>query len=504
VLIGDILTNNTRHFPDKVGLIDGETAHRYTWSEIDRRVNRLANSIAGIGICKGNRVGIISENSLQCAEFYFAVARLGAIGCGFNYRLSPNQIAVHIRETQPKAIFFQGRLEALIRAATENAIDCKRLLRVDDDGGSSDYERMISDAPSDQPIVALEPDDPLMITFSSGTSGLPKGIISTHLNRLTCCLEVNQFCDRYHWDDVVLNSTPFCIGVSGQAQLGAIAFSGAATVMHVLKGDTWAEVIERERVSVLLTTKSRLMPVWEHLAHCQKPPDLSSLRRVTTGGQPHTPTELRRIIEFCGVTTTSKMYGLSETSTVGTRLLSHEVAAGLAPDATDQQLEIQIKGDCVTPGYWNAPELYDQAFRDGWFRTNDLGAFDEDGYLYIKGRMDFAINTGGLLVAPAEIEARLLDHPAVADAGVIGVPDDKWGEVVTAIVHLKPNSPVDEEELQQHCRKALAGFQVPKKIHFVDGLPKDVQGRIDVRELRKRYAMEPNNQNTFGAKETKL
>jgi fatty-acyl-CoA synthase len=334
---------------------------------------------------------------------------------------------------------------------------------------------------------------------------------------------------------VVLNSTPFCIGVSGQAQLGAIAFSGAATVMHVLKGDTWAEVIERERVSVLLTTKSRLMPVWEHLAHCQKPPDLSSLRRVTTGGQPHTPTELRRIIEFCGVTTTSKMYGLSETSTVGARLLSHEVAAGLAPDATDQQLkrlssvgkplfgtqirivdkrgdevtpgevgEIQIKGDCVTPGYWNAPELYDQAFRDGWFRTNDLGAFDEDGYLYIKGRMDFAINTGGLLVAPAEIEARLLDHPAVADAGVIGVPDDKWGEVVTAIVHLKPNSPVDEEELQQHCRKALAGFQVPKKIHFVDGLPKDVQGRIDVRELRKRYAMEPNNQNTFGAKETKL
>ncbi|MBC8337355.1 MAG: AMP-binding protein [Alphaproteobacteria bacterium] len=523
MIIGDILINNVRHFADRVGLIDGQTGERRTWTEINDRVNRLANGLTGLGVGKGDRVGIVSENSIQCAEFYFAVAKMGAIGCSFNYLLHPAQMSEHVGETGPKVIFHQERFESLARDALTQHGGTARLMAIDTSGRESDYELLIADATNDEPMADVGEDDILMITYTSGTTGVPKGVIATHKNRIALCLETNLFVDRYRWDDIVLHSTPFCIGVSGQAQLGSTAFSGAATVMHVLKGDTWAEVIKREKVTALLTTRSRLMPVWQHLDEQSAKPDLGSLKSVTTGGQPHTPDDLRRIIEFCGVSTTAKYYGLSETSTAGTRLLRHEVAAGLHPDATEKEIqrlysvgkpllstririveeednelgpgemgEIIIKGDCVSPGYWNNAAMTEKAFRNGWFHTGDIGTFDEDGYLYIKGRKDFMINTGGIMVSAAEVENCLRRHPLVSEAAVIGVPDERWGEAVTAVVRLTEKEVNDERALHDFCRRQLAGFQVPKRFLFVDAMPKDVQGRIDIRALYRDFAGHDN------------
>lgn len=519
MVIGDIPVSNARLFPGRTALVDAGTGERTTWREANERINRLANGLVRLGVAKGDRAALLSENSLACAEFYFATAKIGAIGCPLNYRLQDAQIATILRNAGPKAVFVQPRYEALLSSAARGVGGIEHVIDLPGDGRArTAYEMLLDASAADEPQVRIRENDILMITYSSGTTGLPKGVISTHRNRIAYCIESCLFADRYSWEDVVLNSAPFCAGVTGSAVLAAAAFAGAATVMHVLKGSTWAEVVERERVTAVITTKARMVPVWEFLAKEGKRYDLGSLRRVTTGGQPHSEADIRRLIDFCGVETSAKMYGLSEASCTGTRLLSHDVAAGLRPGATPKEKrrldsvgkpllsnririvdeegrdlppgqigEVLLAGDSVSPGYWEDPERTALQFRDGWVHTRDMGVRDEDGYLYLKGRKDFMVRTGGLLVSPSEVEGALKAHPAVSDAAVLGVPDERWGEAVKAIVALRPGERVREEELRAHCRSLLAGYQVPKHFVFVDDLPRDEAARVRVKDLRDLY-----------------
>jgi len=519
MVLGDIPVSHTRVFPDRLALVDAQTGERTTWREENERINRLANGLLRLGVAKGDRAALLSENSLACAEFYFATAKIGVIGCPLNYRLQDGQIGAIIRNARPKVVFVQPQYETLLASAVRGIAGIDHVIELPEEGRNrTAYEILLEESAGHEPEVEIGEDDILMITYSSGTTGLPKGVISTHRNRLAYCLESCLFADLYTWDDVVLNSLPFCAGVSGSAVLAAAAFAGAATVMHVLKGSSWAEVVERERVTSLITTKTRMIPVWEFLEKEGKRYDLSSLRRVNTGGQPHSEADLRRLIEFCGVETSAKMYGLSEASCTGTRLLSHEVTAGLRLDATPKEKrrlesvgkpilsnririvdeegrdlppgqigEVLLKGESVSRGYWEDPERTVQQFRDGWFYTRDMGVLDEDGYLYLKGRKDFMIRTGGLMVSPSEVEEVLKRHPAIADAAVLGVPHERWGEAVKAVVVLQPGERVPEEELKDHCRRHLAGYQVPKQVEFVDDLPRDEAGRVSLEKMSEFY-----------------
>jgi acyl-CoA synthetase (AMP-forming)/AMP-acid ligase II len=520
MVIGDIPVSNARLFPYRLALVDGQTGERTTWGEANLRINRLANGLLQLGITKGDRVALLSENSLACAEFYFATAKIGVIGCPLNYRLKDTQIGAVLRKARPKVSFVQPKYQGLFASAIRDfdgnnrVIDLPGVTR-----GPTAYQALLDESSIDEPTIQVEENDILMITYSSGTTGLPKGVISTHRNRIAYCLESCLFADRYSWKDVVLNSAPFCAGVTGSAVLAAAAFAGAATVMHVLKGNTWAEVVESERVTALITTTARMVPVWEFLAKEGKQFDLSSLQRVTTGGQPHSEADIRKIIEFCGVDTSAKMYGLSEASCTGTRLLASDVTAGLRPEATEKEKrrlesvgkpllsmrikvvdvegqevppgqvgEVLLAGDAVSPGYWEDPEQTARQFRNGWLHTRDMGALDEDGYLYLKGRKDYMVRTGGLLVSPREVEAVLKLHPSVADAAVLGVPDERWGEAVKAVVCLRKEDRVVEEDLKAHCRQHLAGYQVPKHFVFVEDLPRDEAGRVRVKDLKDRYS----------------
>jgi acyl-CoA synthetase (AMP-forming)/AMP-acid ligase II len=519
MVLGDIAISNARVFPNKIGIVDAQSGVKFTWKEFNERVNRLSNAMIGHGIKKGDRVGIISENSSQCAEFQFAVAKAGAIGCPLNYRLHEKQLEGIINSAAPKLLFVQDQFARLIHDISSRLKGVEHFIGFSGQQNfPMEYESFIQPYPISEPEIDIKEDDLVMISYSSGTTGLPKGVLSTHRNRVTYCIESCLFAEKFGYDDVALVSAPFCAGVGGQVQLIAPAFVGCSVVMYVLKGNTCGEVIEREKVTVILTTKSRMMPVWDFIRTSGKKYDLSSLRKVTTAGQSHSEKELRELMEFCGVSYTAKMYGLSETVAVGTRLLPHEIEAGLRPNATEKEKkrlqsvgkpllstkvkivndqgeevpsgelgEVLISGDAVSPGYWNNPELNKKTFKNGWLYTKDIGVFDEDGYLYLKGRKDFMIKTGGFMASPTEIEQTLLLHPGVNEAVVLGVPHEQWGEAIKAVISLKKGSSVSEKELRAHCQQYLARFQVPKYFEFAENLPKDEAGRIELKEIRKLF-----------------
>lgn len=520
MLLGDIVVNNARLFPDKIGIVDAQSRQRYRWAEVNERVNRLSHALMALGVNKRDRVGIISENSSQCPELHFALAKIGAIVCPLNYRLHPKQLELIIKDADPKIMFVQNQYADLMDGISSNLQGIKTYIGIGSENRyPREYEALIQEHSASEPVLQIQEDDPVIITYSSGTTDLPKGILSTHKNRIAYALESCLFADRYDHDDVVLVSAPFCAGVSGQIQLVAPALVGAAIVMLVLKGETWGEVIERERVTAMITTKSRMMPVWDFFKKSRLTYDLSSLRKVTTGGQTHSEADLREIMEFCDVAYTAKMYGLSETAATGTRLLPSEVAAGLRPGASKKEKkrldsvgksvlsmkmkvvneegeevgpgelgEVLLKGDSVSPMYWNKPEPTERAFKNGWFHTNDMGVLDEDGYLYLKGRKDYMIKSGGFLVSPLEIEQVLLRHAAIKEAAVIGVPHERWGEAVRAIVVLKAGEKITVEELKAHCRGHLAGFQVPKTFEYAERLPRDETGRVQLKVLQKVHS----------------
>jgi len=518
MLIGDILVNNARWFPEKVGIIDGPTGVRFSWREINARVNRISNALIDLGVQKGDRIGLISENSLQCGEFQFAVAKTGAIGCGLNYRLHKDVIAQLINNTELKALFVQNKFRDLIDSMRPNLKTVKHFIGIDPDHGYElDYEGLIDSYPETEVVVDANEDDPLVIAFTTGTTGIPKGVITTHKNRLTFCIENCVFLEQYTPDDIVSVSAPWCMGIGGQVQLLSPAFAGATIVIHPL-GKTWAEIVERERITIAMMTKSRFMPLWEYLETTGKTYDLSSLRKVMIGAEHTTTEDLRRIMDFCGVSVSGKVYGTTETGATVTRLLPHDIVKGFHPNATEMEKrrlesvgkplvgarirlvdeqnqdvrqgemgEVIIKGDQVSPGYWNAPDLTKEKFREGWYQTSDLGVFDEDGYLYLKGRKDFVIRTGGVLVPPVNVEDAVIKHPAVHEVAVIGVPSERWGEAIKAVIALKKGYSVTEEEVRNHCRKYLAGFQVPKIVEFVESLPRSEAGRVQTKKVIELY-----------------
>jgi len=524
MVIGDLLVNNARLYPDKIGIIDGKTGVRYTWKEINKRVNCLSNGLIDLGVKKGDRIGLISQNSLECGEFQFVVAKTGAIGCGLNYRLQPKVIEGLINDAGLKVLFVQNQYSQLINSIKADLKTVEHFVAIGEGHGFDiDYEACIKKYPGKEISVEVKDDDPVMIAYSSGTTGVPKGVIMTHRNRLSFCLE-NCICsERYNLDDIVSVSAPWCAGAAGQVQFLAPALAGCTIVMHVV-GPTWAEVVERERISVAMMTKSRFMPVWDHIEKTGKKYDLSSLKKVTLGAEAITAEDLKKIMDFCGVSFSAKAYGISETSACVSRLLAHEVTAGLSPNATETEKkrlesvgkpllstkvrivdddgrevapgnigEVIIKGDCVSPGYWNKPELTREKFRDGWYHTGDTGMYDDDGYLYLKGRKDYIIKTGGFLVSPTEVENAILKHPAIKEVAVISVPDPRWSEAIRAVVVIKDENDITEDELKNHCREVLSGFQIPKSFVFVSKLPRDEARRVQLAELKRLYGQMATN-----------
>jgi acyl-CoA synthetase (AMP-forming)/AMP-acid ligase II len=515
MVIGDIVTYNARLFPNKLGIVDEH--NRLTWKEVNRRVNCLANALLGLGLTKGERAVLVCENSHQFAEFVFGVAKAGLIGVCLDYRHTPSKLAHIINDCQPRAIFVLAKFVPLINQIASEIERMPKLIVI---GEGGDYESLLSSSRSDEPQIAVSEQDTFLIQYTTGTTGMPKGIELTHKNWINSCV-VRFFLTRLAEDDIYM--IPYALFAAGNlAHFLCACFAGITVVIPAFSGKNFVETIEREKVTRAYVNPTTYRIVRDYVEASERQYDLTSLRKLAMGGgQPTSAEQLKEILDYFHIpySSSSKAYGQAEVCSPATFLLPSDVAAGLRPDATGEERrrldsvgkplgntrvrvvddndedvppgqrgEILLKGDGVMKGYYNKPELNEKALRGGWYHTADMGILDEEGYLYFAGRKDFLIKSGGLFVSPEEVEKTILQHPAVAEAAVIGVPDEKWGQVVKAIVYLKSEMTATEDEIKEHCRKHLARFQVPKSVEFTEELPREsAYGKISREELLKIY-----------------
>jgi long-chain acyl-CoA synthetase len=508
--LDEILHRNAERFPDKAAFIMDDVLR--TWRETDVRVTRLANALLEHRVRSGDRVAVLLPNCPEYFEIYFGCARAGVIAVPLNYRLTPRELAQILVHADPSLLIVGT--EYLLQVTELHALlpNLCRLWVVGEKSmeGARAYEEMLSAGSSQWRPRKVPDTDPCAIFYTSGTTGLPKGAMVSHVN-----LEMNGYnqmvADRSRRDDINLVATPVY-------HIGAVFMS----VTYMMLGCTqvllprfqpalWLQTLARRRATVALLVPTLVNAVL-HDPHCAGA-DLSSLRLTFYGGGPMPTSVLEQAMQTLRCSFTQG-YGLTETleatfltfddhvldgnDTQRARLASagrEAVGAEIRiVDTTGNDVppgemgEILVKSRSVIAGYWKMPEESARVIRNGWFHTGDVGYLDPDRYLFVVDRIKDMVISGGVNIYTKEIEGVLYQHPSVMEVAIIGLPDEKWGEVVTAIVARKPNTNVTAEELVEHCRAALASYKKPRHVFFVDELPKNPSGKVLKRELRTRFA----------------
>jgi fatty-acyl-CoA synthase len=456
--IDTIIRDRARITPDRVALIEGERA--WTFAELDARSDELARDLG-----HGERVSTLTGNTGEHVALMFACAKAGAILHPISWRLAPTEIAYQLDDAEPSRFVVEDEYRAL----ADEALTLARPLA--------------STSLLQAPPTA---DDPLLLIYTSGTTGRPKGALLTHAN----CFWTNLSFDLatgVRPDDVVLQVLPqhHCGGWNVQPLLAW--WKGARVVLERgFDAQRALELIERERITTMMGVPANYLFMAQAAGFDDA--DLSSLRLAVVGGAPM-PEALLDVWAARGVDIVQG-YGLTEAAPNVLCLAPEDARrkAGFAGKPypyvecdLSGEGELIVRGPNVFPGYWQNDDATAAVFRDGWLLTGDLAERDQEGNYRILGRLKDMVVSGGENVYPAEIEAVLHEHRAVTDAAVVGVPDERWGEVCAAFVVL--SQPVTEDELREHCRARLARFKVPKSFTVVDALPRNSMGKIQKSEL---------------------
>ncbi|MEU6091380.1 long-chain fatty acid--CoA ligase [Streptomyces sp. NPDC047085] len=465
---------------------------RISYRTLDEDSARLAGLLHDRGVKPGDRVGIMLPNTPEFAVAYYGVLRAGGVVVPMNFLLKSREVAYHLGDSDARLMFawhdFADEARSGARTTGADAV-------VVEPGGFATLPG--SGAPAED-IVDRQPDDTAVILYTSGTTGQPKGAELTHANLTRNC-EIAAGVVRLTADDVIFGGLPLFHAFGQTCTLNASVASGAClTLLPRFDAKKALAILAEHGVTVFAgvpTVFSRLLEPPDRDAY-----DLSRLRLCLTGGAAM-PVHVLHAFESAFSTVVLEGYGLSETSpiasfntlqakrrsgSVGTPIegVRMRVVDGHGAEVPQGETgEIVIRGHNVMKGYWRRPAETAAAMRDGWFHTEDLGRVDEDGYFWIVGREKDLIIRGGYNVYPHEVEAVLYEHPAVADAAVVGLPHADLGQEVGAAVVLKPGADATAEELRAYVKSQVAAYKYPRKVWIVDSLPKGPTGKILKREI---------------------
>lgn len=476
-----------RYYPQQKALAPGGTGLNFT--KLEHRVAEIAAALSKQGFGVGDRLAFLLPNGPEYIELVYACSRLGVIAVPLNTRLSAVEIDRVLADANPHGLV---RHSALPVPTTPVA-----------------WQRVLDQEPwepSDDPPpeVHYDPEAILALIYTSGTTGRPKGVMVSHANVMADVHNFNYWM-RYTEGGVYLHAAPIFHIADFPAMFAAPAFGACQVTIPKFSPQIFCETVERERVThtVLVPTMINLLTQFPDLTKF----DVSSLEVLAYGGSPMAPEVIRRIRDLLPNLKLVQVYGLSETGfltglqdqehTEGRLLSCGRPCPGVDMQVVDESGkqvgngdhgELVARGANVMRGYWNNREETSLAFRDGLFRTGDIGYQDAAGYFCILDRLKDMIVTGGENVYSGEVEAVIYQHPAIREAAVFGIPDSQWGEIVTACVVLKPGRTLSVDELITHCRRALANYKVPRRIEFFETeLPKSGSGKILKRILRERF-----------------
>jgi len=502
MLVRDYLRRNAETWPSRIAYVC--EGRKRTWGETADRSWRLAAALDHLGVRRGDAVGVFGPDGLHIPETWFAVLTLGALRTGINYRYSADEIAHICNDAQVKVLIIDASCESSYRAVADRLETVERVVGIGDHGLPLDYERLIDRHPRFAHWPELAGDELAVISYTTGSTGRPKGVTWTHTSIVDA--QMNTWLQAgARRDDVYLH----CLPAAGVPVLLATwnVFTGSTIVLMPRFSPLDAiQAIASERVTSVLWVPTMLHDVLEHPQRSAH--DLSCLRLVMYGSAPATPALVRRAIDTFGCEI-QQWYGSTEGAGGWFAILHHvDHLAALAgrPDlltscgrptlhceiairdldgadvAGGEVGEVCVRSSTLMAGYLNLPAETTAALEGGWLRTGDLGRFDEDGYLYLVDRKNFMIVTGGYNVYPSAVENVIAEHVGVREVAVVGLADDRWGEIVCAAV--VSDGSVTADSLIAHCRTRLATFEVPKVIRLVETLPRGVTGKILKRELR--------------------
>ncbi len=509
MLAGDIPGRNAGLYPDKTALIEGKI--RFTFFQFNDRVNRLGNAILGLGLTKGDRVAILNHNCYQYIEVYFAAAKVGTPVVPLNYRYNPAELLYVIRDSGAKVIFFGKEYLSAVEVIKNEDTDVRHFICLDTSiPGMKTYEDLLLTASAKEPVAAIGEDDLAILGYTGGTTGKPKGVMTTHRNIITSCY--NTALERLLTTHDTHLIIPPIFHAGGANSMFAFSFVGATNVLlNSSNIDIILEKIQEHRISHLMLVPTMILLATEHPGIAAF--DLRSLKTIYYGTAPISIEPLKKAMRLfkCEF---SQTYGMTETF-VPISILKpedHKLDGGPIADKrmssagrevmgvkvkivdndgreveTDEIGEVVVQGKNVMKGYWNQPELTREVLKEGWLYTGDMGKIDELRYIYIVDRKKDMIISGGENIYAKEVEEVLSAHPGVAQAVVIGVPDEKWGEAVKALIIKRQGVIVSEEELINFCKTRLASYKKPKSVEFVNDFPKSTAGKVLKRELREKY-----------------
>lgn len=500
---------NAKKFPNTIALEDKKRS--FTYPELNKRVNKLSHSLVSLGLKKGDKIAVLLENSIEIVEAYLAAAKTGMVIVPVHFRLVGREIKNIIDNSDAKAFVVHDEFTETvdsIKSKLNNITPDRYVVVGEKVKGYKEYEEFIRKASEKELEINVECKDPWILLYTSGTTGMPKGVIRSHESYIAFFL-INAVDFGFNEHDVCLNVMPL-YHVNSTFYTFLFLYLGGTAYIHPARhfnAEEILEIIEREKItyiSLIPTHYNLILNVSEEA----KKRDVSSIRKLLCSSAPVTKSMKKEIMKFFPGVELYEAYGSTEAGlvtilkpedqmrklgSIGYEAVGTDFIKILDEDGKEVGVgevgELYSRGPMLFDEYYKMPEKTASSFCGEWFSAGDLAKRDEEGFYYIVDRKDNMIITGGEHVYPSEVQEIICTHPSVFDAAVIGLHDEKWGERVTAVIVPKSKAKIDEKMIKEYCRGRMAGYKRPKQAIFIndDEMPRTPTGKILHRIIRERY-----------------
>jgi len=500
---------NAKKFPNRIALKDKNRS--YTYPELNKRVNKLAHSLLSLGLQKGDKFAVLLENSMEIVEAYLAAAKTGLIIVPVHFRFVGREIMNLMENSDAEAFIVHDEFITPVDSIK------KDLINIPSDGyivvgkkkeGYKEYEEFIKDSPDTEPEDNVNCEDPWLILYTSGTTGIPKGVVRSHESYIAFFL-INAVDFGFNEYDICLNVMPL-YHVNSTFYTFLFLYLGGTAYIHParhFKADEILEIIEKEKITYISLIPTHYNLILNASDEAKKH-DVGSIKKLLCSSAPVSKSMKKEIIGFFPGVELYEAYGSTEAGlvtilkpedqlrklgSIGYEAVGTDFIKLLDENGNevgvDEIGELYSRGPMMFKEYHKMPNKTDSSFRGEWFSAGDLAKRDEDGFFYIVDRKDNMIITGGEHVYPSEIQEIISTHPAVFDVAIIGLPHNKWGEQVTAVVVPRKSAKIKEKTIIDYCKDKMAAYKRPKKVIFIEDeeMPRSPTGKILHRVLRECY-----------------